>query len=601
MLKIKYHGFVFILILFGCLSLAEAGENQPETLEKIVITKERVYLTQAYSLKSVNFSTLAFDSPVEALNVTPLDLQARSPQAGIQTDFSLRASNFQGVLILLNSQRINDPQTGHHNSDIPLTTEDLEKIDLIPGTGSSLFGSDSIGGAINFIVKKPEVRKIVLEVSGGQHKTFSGLFSATEKINNLGVRISVENKESLGFSEDTDYKKFTSNIASSLDIPDGEINLNYGYQDKEFGAYDFYTPGKGYESKEWTKTHLLDTGLKLNKAGFLIKPNFLWRRHHDKFMLDKTMIRSSSVNHHRTDILTPNIYFQKELEKIGRLGLGLEYGEEKISSDSLGHHTRRHSSLFLDNAKDLTDKLSFGLSWRFDDYNSSEKVYTGSINLRYQILVDSYLRFGVSRSMRLPSFTELYYSDDGYTVGNVNLSSEKSMNYETGFDFKKERLSGGITFFLRDERNFIDWIQNTSSPVRWQAKNISDAKVFGIEERLKLEINKIISLDANYTYINKDADDSGYIYKYGANYIRHLFNAECMLKLPFGTQSIGFTYKKKPVRGGWWLVNTRLNYSLNKQAQIFLAVTNLFNVEYQEIEGIPQPGRWVEGGLRLNW
>ncbi|MFH1414254.1 MAG: TonB-dependent receptor, partial [Candidatus Omnitrophota bacterium] len=63
----------------------------------------------------------------------------------------------------------------------------------------------------------------------------------------------------------------------------------------------------------------------------------------------------------------------------------------------------------------------------------------------------------------------------------------------------------------------------------------------------------------------------------------------------------GLTYKKKPSRDGWLLVSTRLAYDFNKNFQIFLKGTNLFNVEYQEIEGIPQPGRNLEAGLRFSW
>ena len=66
-------------------------------------------------------------------------------------------------------------------------------------------------------------------------------------------------------------------------------------------------------------------------------------------------------------------------------------------------------------------------------------------------------------------------------------------------------------------------------------------------------------------------------------------------------QSISLTYKKKPVRHGWLLLNTRLSYDLNKTSQFFVEISNLLNVEYQEIEGIPQPGRWTEAGMRFEW
>jgi len=70
---------------------------------------------------------------------------------------------------------------------------------------------------------------------------------------------------------------------------------------------------------------------------------------------------------------------------------------------------------------------------------------------------------------------------------------------------------------------------------------------------------------------------------------------------PFGRQEIGFNYKKRPGRRGWLLVDTGFNYNLNRNAKAFLHMENILNVEYQDIAGIPQPGRYIEAGFRLNW
>jgi iron complex outermembrane receptor protein len=176
-----------------------------------------------------------------------------------------------------------------------------------------------------------------------------------------------------------------------------------------------------------------------------------------------------------------------------------------------------------------------------------------------------------------------------------------SLNYELGLDYKKERFSTGTTFFLRQEKDFIDWVKRSPNQTKWKAENIADADLFGVENYLRLKLNQNLSLDSNYTYIDKRINDRGYLYKYGPNYIRHFVNTILSFNLPFGVQSIGIAYKKKPNRDGWSLLNTHLSCNLNKYSQIFLNVTNLLNAEYQEIEGIPQPGRWVETGLRLEW
>ena len=167
-------------------------------------------------------------------------------------------------------------------------------------------------------------------------------------------------------------------MASTLDFSSGEINLNFGYQEKEFGAYDFYTPGLGYPSREWTRTYLLNSSLNLDKGEITIKPNFLWRRHFDKFMLDKTGIRSKYLVHHRTDMYTPGIYLSKDTSWLGKVGLGLEYSQEKISSTILGGHLRSQESIFIDNSFSFSDYLSLNSAFRIDDYDGKGLLYTGA-------------------------------------------------------------------------------------------------------------------------------------------------------------------------------------------------------------------------------
>ena len=585
--------FFAVLIFINAINFAYANENNRIELDPIVISKGQLEFVNSYTVEEIS------GSPLEALSNLPLDLQGRLLKGDIQTDFSLRGSTFQGVLILIDGQRINDPQTAHHNCDIPLTAEDIKRIEVIPGAGSSIFGPDAIGGVINIVTKNPDQKKAIT-LSIGNHKLKSGNLSFSHNTEKYGLRYSLEREESAGFRYGTDFKKFTTSLNSNVYLPQGNFKITLGYQEKEFGAYDFYTPGKGYPSQEWTKTYLLNMGLKLERDTLIIKPNFLWRRHHDKFMLDRTQIRSSYLNHHQTDIYTPSLYLQKEICRLGKIGLGLEYGEEKITSTNLGRHLRDHKSIFLDSTKDLTNNLSLGGSFRYDDFKGFDEVFTGSFSLRYKLKSADFLYFGISRNMRVPSFTELYYNDPT-TRGEPNLSAERSLNYELRYDCSNDNFSFGLGAFLRIEKDFIDWIKYTPSQSKWQAENVTEAQVFGVESNIRIMVNKNISLDSNYTYIDKRINDQGYLYKYGPNYIRHLFNSIFKFNLPFGIQTVSFSYKKRPRRDGWFILNTQLSCDLNKNSKLFLNIYNLLNVEYQEIEGIPQPGRLIETGIRFEW
>jgi len=598
MLKIRWCRF-FIVAIFILPKISFCSEDALQDLEPIVVSKQRQFLLNTYSTDSEMDRAFNYQSSLENLDNLPVDLQSRSLNSGIAADFSLRGSTFQQVLILLDGQRINDPQTGHYNSDIPFTKEDIGKIELIPGASSSLFGPDAIGGAVNFSLNKPKEKKTVWEFGAGSMRNGYGLFSLTDSLKDLGFRVSVEDAQSKGFREDTDYKKFTASVSTNYELAQGFWENNFGYQQKNYGAYDFYTPGLGYPSREETKTYLLNSGLNLNHDDLLIKPNFLWRRHYDKFTLDKTGLRSSSVNQHRTDMFTPGIYLQKDAGLLGKIGLGTEWSQERVTSTNLGKHLRDRKSVFLDDSISLGEKWDIGSSIRWEDFSGFGTVYTGSLSAKFKLTLAAALNFGISRSMRVPSFTELYYSDPT-TIGNDNLAAEKSWNYEAGFEYKREGLSSSLSFFLRQEKEMIDWVRSDSSQ-KWQARNFTRDNVFGAEYVLHKEFNSLFSLDASYTYTDKSIDTQGYLYKYGPNYAQHLVSTVLNLMLPFGRQEIGFNYKKRPGRRGWLLVNSGFNYNLNQNAKVFLHMENILNVEYQDIAGIPQPGRYIEAGLRFNW
>ncbi|MCX5699283.1 MAG: TonB-dependent receptor [Candidatus Omnitrophica bacterium] len=596
MFKIKLSGF-FIVFFLIFTELSFSFQDQPQDLATLVITKQKQFLLNTYTTDPDQSNAFNYQSSLEDLSSLPVDLQSRAKACGIQADFSLRGSTFAQVLILVNGQRINDPQTAHHNADIPFTKEDIKKMEVIPGAGSSLFGPDAIGGVVNFALAAPQERKTVWEFAAGNQRNGYGLFSISNKFKDLGFKFSVEDAQSKGFRYDTDYKKFTTSLGAYLDLPDvGVWENNFGYQEKAFGAYDFYSPGLGKPSYEWTKTYLLNSSLVLNKEVLLIKPSFLWRRHFDKFAYIRTI---DSYNNHHTDMFTPSIYFQKDMGLFGKTGLGLEWGQERIISSNMGKHTRDHKSIFLDDSVDVGQSWDLGFSLRLDDFSDFNMEYTGSLSAKFKLTNESALNFGVSRNIRAPSFTELYYSDST-TIGNADLAAENAWNCQVGFEYKEEGFLSGLAIFLRQEKEMIDWVRSDSTG-RWQARNFTRDNVFGVEYSLRKKINRVLSLDANYTYTDKSIDNQGYLYKYGPNYAQHLINTVFNLQLPFGQQEIGFNYKKRPGRRGWWLMNFGLNYNLTQNAKVFLNSTNFLNVEYQDIEGIPQAGRYVEAGLRLEW
>mgnify|MGYP001176829630 CR=1 FL=1 len=594
--------YVYITVAFLLLSPSYIFPQDTEEpyleLKPIVITKKIQEVT--YTLFSSAIEEGRDEIEPSFFRFSSLDLQSRSPQGLMQSDFSLRGANFQDVAVLFNGRRINDPQTGHHNSDLPFTAYDLESVEVSPGSDYRYSIPDAAAGAVNFNTRVPYCNRNILKVSGGSHRMFSRLYSGARCFGETSaLRLSVENKESVGYRPDTDYKKLTASLGYFLEVADSKLRADFGYQEKEFGAYDFYTPGLGYPSKEWTKTMLNAFSLDVLKENLLIRPQFLWRRHYDKFALDKDSLRSLYLTRHRTDSVSPGIYLEKESQRFGNTGFGAEYDEERINSSGLGRHARSWKSLYLNNRNNFSWRIRLESSLRVDDFNWHERQCYGSVGVNYLLTDKETLYFNAARNIRIPSFTELYYNDP-VTQGNSGLKTEKVFSYEAGMSAGNGALSLKTAVFFRHEDDAIDWVKTSALQAKYEALNISEADYKGSESNLKLRLNNYAKVSANYTFTDRSSKE-GLIYKYGAYYTKHLFNLSLITDSPRLNNVLGFTYKKKPGRDGWFIADCNFSYMAVKNLKVELNISNIFNVEYQEVEGIPQPGRLVEVVFKYDW
>jgi len=514
---------------------------------------------------------------------------------GAQQDISVRGGNFEQNAVMLDNQRLNDPQTGHFNLDLPLTLEDIDTVMVMPLKSGSALMPDAISGGVNFIIKRPKDNKLVAKVFGGNHDTYSGLVSTSIFRNNIGNRVSFEKIKSDGFQPHTDNDNIS--IFDSLYLTDEENNLdvNFGYSQKDFGAYDFYTPGKGYPSREKTRTKLVSARGELVNYSIKFKPNIRWRRHYDTFILNENK-PNLYLNNHRSDIFSAGLDGIFSFGKIGESTFGTEAREERINSLRLGKRCRNSFAFYFDDKAILRDDLLLDLRARSDWFDNFGSQLCGFLGLEY-LINDYTFYFNVSRSVRIPTYTELYYSDST-TVGDPTLKKESALNYQVGYNKNKDLYSFGQNVFFRDEFDAIDWVK-TQSETRWIAKNIN-AYVFGLENFIKIRPLEQVEWYLNYSYINKPPDKD-FSYKYGPSNFRNLASSGINLFLGQFLQSLDLVYKNKPTRDGWFLLSSKTEYNLNNNIRIFLETNNLINVEYEEIPGIPSPGRLVRAGMRLEW
>jgi len=559
------------------------GTFEPLTLDE---------MDRAITVLPARANDLVLNALVDLLRTDPaLDLQERAPD-GVQTDLSIRGGTFAQTLVLLDGQRLSDAQTGHHDMDIPVPLDTIDRVEVLRGSGSTMYGSDAIGGVINIITAPPEDMELRLRTSVGndginqQRASISGTFGPVSE------QLSFARDFSTGFIPDRDYRNLDFASSTHLTSGWGASDLTMAYMDKPFGAADFYGP---YPSWEDTKTWWIGGRQALGKK---TEVSFAWRRHSDLFVLFRDQ-PEIYTNHHADESYQVALRRRETPAQAVTISYGVEALHESIVSNNLGIHARSRAAAYA--AADFRALRRFSLSvaareeiWRNLSATLSPTIAGGAwVNPRFKF------RGSVSRAFRVPSYTELYYSDPS-DFGNPNLRPESAWTYEAGVDWQpSSRVRGELTVFNRQVRNGIDYYR-TDVDAPWQALNIDRLRFTGVESGLHLALSRSQTLDLHYDWlIGTQNTVPGTYTKYSFNYPsddavaawQAMFDGRWMLR-----SRVGAMNRRGLSPYALWDV-----YAAYAAGAVhpFLQVSNLTNTSYQETLGVPMPGRTVVGGVEL--
>src|SRR5687767_562266 len=233
-----------------CLVVATvAGSSWPEQVsgqeafrQTVVVTAAAVPVELGSVTRTLSIITreeiaeLPVHSVADVLRlVASVDVRARGIR-GVQTDFAVRGANFGQMLVLVDGVRLNDAQSGHHNGDIPVPLDAVERIEILYGPGSSLFGADAFGGTVNVITRR-SVEQPTLALLGGTSALAGGRGQAGFERGPMRQVFSGSFERSSGFMYDRDFR---TAIARSRTSVGARSTVALSYLGKEFGANNFY-------------------------------------------------------------------------------------------------------------------------------------------------------------------------------------------------------------------------------------------------------------------------------------------------------------------------------------------------------------------------
>ena len=624
--------------------------NKQVMLDEVSVTGTRAPLTVSQQARMV--TVLSREdiqaAPVQSVNdllkyAVGVDVRQKGA-LGALTDVSIRGGNSEQITVLLNGINICDAQTAHNTFDFPVDISEIERIEVLEGPAGRVYGTSSLLGAINIVTKTPPSSSLSARVEGGSY----GYLAAGARANIAQGRWNNQFSGSFTRSDgylwnkanklNADYK--TSKAFYQGNYNDSQIAVRWhaGMSVKDFGANTFYAAKYDDQFEHTFKTF---TALQAeNKQGkFHIRPSIYWNRSMDRFELFRGAPQKYAYNYHRTDVYGVNLnaYFDWSL---GRTAFGAELRHEELVSTNLGEKLERPHHIHgtdrnYTNGINRTN-LQFVLEHNIilSRFTLSAGVIAvknsqADMNMRVYPGIDASYRMGnawkvyasYNTSLRMPSFTELFYSVGGHKA-DKHLKPEELSALEAGLKYNAHGISGKTSIFYNQQKNLIDWISDgtldaNGSPL-WKSVNFGRINVVGVEASLSFDCRTLMpsqrflkQFSLAYCYLNQnEKEHKGITSKYVLEYVKNKMVANLQLNL-WRNLDLGLNYRLLHRMGGYidtnnqrhnyatyGILDARLSWNTGKWTA-FAAANNLLNRTYVDYGNVPQPGTWITAGISI--
>lgn len=550
----------------------------------------------------------SFDSPVDLLRTDPsVNIQARAGE-GVQADLAIRGTTFEQSLVLVNGLRVNDPETGHLDLDIPVPLDAITSLDILHGSGSAFYGSDAIGGAVNLITAEPThsstsapAFSFAARSGGGSYGSLENHLRASIATKYLSEQLTASRDTSDGFAFDRNY---SSNAASSetwLHTAAGTTDILLAASDRPYGANNFYG-----NYPEWERTKAWLAGIQ-QQLGARTAASFGYLKHTDEFVLilGKPQIYE---NNHATTSYEAALRRADPLGTNATLSYGLEEAGDSIHSNSLGIHARNQGAGYANLSLRSLKRLSLSLGAREEVLSGHGSVFSPNVAAGFTLTSSLRLRAAASHGFRQPTYVDLYYSDPA-TLGNPALKPESSWSYEGVLDYSPSsgRIVLSAAGFRLNQTNAIDYVKRLLND-KWQAVNIPTLDLSGAEASVRIRVSDHQQLSVAYTAAHSADLPPEFISEYAFNYAAQnaifgwtadqlpLFGAAGK-QLTLRTQ-VNIVQKTTHTAYPLWDVNLARSTGAVRP---YVRLLNLSNTGYTELPGIPMQGRTILGGVEIAW
>ena len=658
---------VSALLLFSGIAAVEADEGVPKdsvpleaqqlSLQEVLVVSHKAEVnSEAYRLitqvSQAEIEALPIQTVADILQYLPgVDVRTRGAN-GAQADISMRGGTFDQVLVLLNGVPLSDFHTGHYALNIPVSTEMIERVEVLQGTSANLHGAFS--GAINIVTRNfPSLQggdrgRLSLKLTAGMNGLVNPEVAASIQKDEALFNLSAEYSRAEGYYAPRPTEKEATACRNSdfqlaniyfqtrwrgLDVQAGaqwkDAGLGMGYG---FGSQDQF---------DATRTAFVSGRYEHRWGAWRLDAQAAYRANYDRYEWHRDQRLYGNFHFAQTASAALSAHYAS---KIGTTSFGVSVRNENMHSTNLGDTINPDGQ--VPNVADfpladvrVLDLVKGGNRFHTNYYAEQTFYYAGlsasigingtyntqfghhlggGANIGYEFKKAGTIYVNANRSLRMPTFTDLYYNA-GNQLGNRNLKPEEAWLLSIGYKGNLSptlssreggRFSWAVDWYYRWGKNIIDWVYVPTDTKRpFHAENQQQVNATGLELSLAYRLNewlRCVSVDYAYTYLDLDLKEAGSRY---LDYLSH----KLAIHLEHGIyKGLGasWTVRFQKREGQYnnaegevadyqpvWLLDGSV-YWQNKYLRVSADCTNMTNSRYYDYGGILQPGAWAKISIK---
>ena len=530
--------------------------------------------------------------------------------AGSTRTLSTRGGYSKQTLVMVDGQPINNHQGGDVDFNA-ITLEDVERVEVMAGPSSALYGANATAGVVNVITRGvPDEPRLSFRGDYGSFDAVGAEAAAALPLGPLGLAVGGNYRDYAGFRGNDDYRGVGGHAKLSYAVGDGTVlSLRGQYQTSELGVPGSLTyPSPLARQEDDLATANLGVTGAVSEA---ISANArLFYKTQKRRYADADPVFPADDTHKNYALGGRGTLFY-QLWDWNRLALGGEYESDRTDSTAIGERDGATWAAFTQ--EDLRfGELTTVLGVRYDSSGIYGDAVSPRLGVKYRFGEYVSARASGGRGFRAPTFDELFWPDTGFGGGNPDLKPEYCWAYEAGPVFRyKDALKAELTYFYSDYEDLIGG---------WPPENVARASIQGLE--VGVEAAPVPNLSGlgtavSATYLATEDEDTGEQLDYRPVYTgfgeiryRHDFGDAFAVTPSVSAEVVGrqqytdydpTTFEPfKAWLGAYALMNARLAFKVY-YAELYVAAKNLTNQEYQTIYDYPMPGRTFRGGFSVSF